>query len=372
MRWPVVPAGRVDAGIAVVVFAATVPPGVVREGGARALWSVGLALLVSVPLLWRRRAPVAVALVTGVATIVESVTGLDPDLPYGPLVATYSLAAHSAPLWRTLGAVGTAAGITFSLLASGEELVSFWYNGTLFTTAYALGAGARVRRERIALLEARNLSDRAAAASAERARIARDMHDVLAHSVGLMVVQAEGGAAMVRIDPDRSEAALDAIAATGRETLVQLRHALGVLNDGSGPREPVPRLEQIPRLVERSRVVGLDVAYVERGTPRRTSPDVSVAAYRVVQEAVTNAIKHGDARRVEVCLHWRGHVLDVRVHDDGTGPPAAGTHAGGYGLAGMAARVNDCGGVFDAGPGPGRRGFRVSATLPVRVEGDPA
>ena len=179
----------VDIVITVAVTAASVYPA--------AKWGspldVALALLSSVPLLWRRQAPVLVALVCGIGTTWLSVQESLFDQPYGQLVATYTWAELATPGWRLLAGVGTGVGVLVSLIVPQESPPSIGYVGMMFVTAYALGTGVRARRDRIAFLEERTLrltEEQAAAAGAERARIARDMHDVLAHSVGLMVVQA--------------------------------------------------------------------------------------------------------------------------------------------------------------------------------------
>jgi signal transduction histidine kinase len=320
---------------------------------------LALALLASVPLVWRRRAPIVVALATGVATTWLSVIERLPDMPYGQLVATYTWAELVSPGWRVACIVMTAAGVLLSLVVPDENPPSFGYVGLMFVTAYALGAGVRARRDRIAFLEERTrrlTEEQSAAAGAERARIARDMHDVLAHSVGLMVVQAEGGASVVRADADRAEAAFDAIAETGREALVQLRHALGVLRE----QAPEPAgVEAIPSLVERARRTGLDVS-LDRGAVPPLDPQVGATAFRVVQEALTNVVKHAGARRVLVTLGAEDGALRVTVRDDGRG----GTAVLGHGLSGMRERVLSVGGRLSTGPRTDGPGFEVAATLP--------
>jgi signal transduction histidine kinase len=349
----------VDLLIAAVVTAATVYPTLayapLHPG------TLVLAVLASAPLIWRRRAPIVVAVVTGLATTGLSLLDRLPDLPYGQLVATYTWAELVSPLWRLAAVVATAAGILVSLIVPEQDAPSFGYVGMTFVAAYALGVGVRARRDRIAFLEERTrrlTEEQAAAASAERARIARDMHDVLAHSVGLMVVQAEGGASVVRADAGKAEAAFDAIAETGREALVQLRHALGVLRE----REPEPAgVEAIPSLVERARRTGLDVTLDRRVVPF-VDPAVGAAAFRLVQEALTNVVKHAGARKVFVVLDAADRSLCVTVHDDGRGH--SGAPSQGHGLAGMRERVAAVGGQLRTGPRADGTGFEVAATLP--------
>jgi signal transduction histidine kinase len=345
----------VDILITVVVTAASVYP--VARWGTPA--DVVMATLASAPLLWRRQAPILVALACGIGTTWLSIQDSLFDLPYGQLVATYTWAELASPGWRLFAAAGTVIGVGLSLVVPQESPPSFAYVGMTFVTAYALGTGVRARRDRIAFLEERTrrlTEEQAAAAGAERARIARDMHDVLAHSVGLMVVQAEGGASVVRTDAARAEAAFDAIADTGREALVQLRHALGILRD---QRPEPPGLDAVASLVERARRTGLDVTLTRDGIPP-VPADVGATAFRVVQEALTNAVKHAGARHVAVVLAAEGPSLRVRVRDDGRG----GGSGPGHGLSGMAERVAALGGTLRTGPPAEGRGFEVDALLP--------
>jgi len=375
------PAIAVDVGLALLAWLATVNPLIHDDRSGALLLASALA---TIPLIWRRRAPVGVALLTGSGTLaLANITYLHA-VPLGQLVATYTFAALSPPRRRLPAAALTAVGVAVTMLRMGSSPAALAYAAMSFVTVYSLGAGARERRARIELLESRGREERVAAATAERARIARDMHDVLAHSVGLMVVQAEGGAAMVRIDAARAEAAFDAVADTGREALVQLRHTLGVLGeadradgsggDGAGGADAASGVAaaRVPDLVERSRRTGLDVRFAERGTPLPLPTDVDETVYRLVQEALTNVVKHAGARRVDVRLDWGPGALTVQVADDGRGAAAgpvegaaAGAEGGGHGLAGMASRVGGCGGQFAVGPGGEGRGFQVTAVLPV-------
>jgi signal transduction histidine kinase len=357
----------VDVVITVVVFFATVYPSFKFAALAETWWCGPMVALASVPLLWRRKAPIPVALLTGIGTTVLGMTRALPDLPYGQLVATYTFAELSAPLWRLAAVVVTIAGIVISIVVPDADVQIFGYTGLAFVTAYALGAGVRGRRTQIALLEERTkrLSEgQLAAAAQERARIARDMHDVVAHSVSMMVVQAEGGASVVHTDPDRAEAAFEAVADTGREALVQLRHTLGVLREPAVDARntaPVPGLESLDALLQRTRRTGLDVGLAEHGTPAEPPREVAVTVYRLIQEALTNVVKHAGARRVTVDLDWSPDALAITVEDDGRGPDRIN---GGHGLIGMRERVDACGGELSTGPAASEHGFRVFARLP--------
>ena len=364
------PAIAVDAGIALVCYLATVAVPV--KAAATAGWPLfALAAVASVPLVWRRRQPVLAAAVVGAGTVGLAVTGAQDfiPLPYGQLVATYTVAALCPPLWRALVMVATGVGVglvVFSVLGVAPSIVA---TAVLpFVVAYAMGTGALARRDRIAMLEerARRLAEeREAAAVRERERIAREIHDIVAHSVSLMVVQAESGAVLAA-DRDKAQATFDAISATGREAVSQLDRALGVLRSDGATRHPLPGLADLPTLVNQARSAGLNADLTVRGTPRPVSGDLAATVYRVVQEALTNAVKHADADRVSITVDWRRAELGVDVADDGHGLRGD-SAAGGRGLVGMRERVRAFGGTLDTGPGQRGAGFRVTARLPLHT-----
>jgi len=183
------------------------------------------------------------------------------------------------------------------------------------------------------------------------------MHDVLAHSVSLMVVQAEAGPVVVRSDPARAEAVFDAVAAAGRDAMGQLRRILGLLADGDAGAAP-PGIDAVADLV-----AGVPRAsLVTSGTARAVAADVGTAAFRIVQEALTNVVKHAGPASVVVTLDWAATELVVTVRDDGPGPGA--NPGSGHGLIGIGERAAACGGSARHGAGPGGRGFEVSAGLP--------
>jgi signal transduction histidine kinase len=195
----------------------------------------------------------------------------------------------------------------------------------------------------------------AEAAAEERARIARDMHDVLAHSVSVMVVQAEAGPVVVRSAPEKAERAFEAISEAGRDALVQLRRLLGVLReDDALALAPQPTIAALTKLVETVRTTGLDVRLVTEGTARQLPVDVEVAVYRTVQEALTNTVKHAGARRSEVRLNWTAEQLTIHIVDDGIG---------------SSKRPRTCGGEVTTGPGPDNAGYALTALIPVPFAG---
>jgi signal transduction histidine kinase len=358
---------RIDAALAAVCYLATIAVPVKSARGH--WWLFVLAAVACAPLVWRRRYPVAVAAVTGAGTVGLALAGGLSNVvqPYGQLVATYTLADLAPPVWRLLAVLATAAGLVGVTVSAGSSPSLIGVAALPFAAAYALGTGSRARRDRIAMLEERTsrlAEAHRAAAARERERIAREMHDVLAHSVSLMVVQAEAGPVVVRSDPDRAEAAFDAIATTGRDALRQLRRALGILRgpDGAAERAPQPDLDGVPGLLADARRTGLDAILTEHGEPRPLPPELAIAAYRVVQESLTNTVKHAQARQVLVRLDWRDGTLRVEVSDDGRG---AGDGPPGLGLVGMRERVTACGGQLRTGAGHGGTGFRVTAVLPL-------
>jgi signal transduction histidine kinase len=357
-RLRTVPPGRVDLVVAVVVTLATVVPTLLPT--PREWWVVILACFASVPVFWRRRAPIRVSIVLGVA-MTALVIWQKPLLPYGPLVGVYTIAALSPPLLRLVAIPLIGAGVYLSLALPHEALDIYRAVGMAFVAAYALGTSERARRSRAAELaeRTRRLTQEWAAATAlERTRIARDMHDIVTHSVGLMVVQAEAGPVVTHSDPARAEAVFDSIADTGRDALTQLRSLLGALRsaDGSnksGAQGPAPGLETIPDLVQQTSKAGVPVTLTIDGDPRPVRPEVDVAAYRIVQEALTNVLRHANAQSAQVHVDWSDTILSIAITDDGQSTPdsADDSAAGpGHGLIGMRERATACGGSLQAGP----------------------
>ncbi|MFI9333908.1 sensor histidine kinase [Streptomyces althioticus] len=345
-------------------------------------WLLGAAT--AVPLIWRRRFPCTVACAVSVATPAQALYHAPPpDVMYGGMVVLYTMAAQARPWQRRLMLAGWIIGVVVTMQHQRHQ-APFEYAFHLMglVAAYALGMLARVQRAYTAALEdrARRLereraADTARARAEERARIARDMHDILAHAVSLMVVQAEAGPVVVRRDPDRAEAAFDTIASTGRDAMAQLRRILGVLKEelpeaGTGsPRLPQPGVTALPELVRQvGHSTGLRAELRTSGEPRPLSSDTEVAAYRVVQEALTNTVKHARASRALVELDWADDQVSLTVTDDGRGPSGG---PGGHGLIGIRERAAACGGSAEAGAAPDG-GFRVAVRLPVAARRETA
>jgi signal transduction histidine kinase len=359
--------------------------GACEPGGAGA---VALVAVQSLPLVWRRRWPLAVSLVTGLATAAYGLAPY-PDLampvPLGGVIGLYSVAAWGSRRAALLaGAVALAVlVVVLGLPRTDADLVDAAFVSFALAGAWLLGDRARVQRaltaelaERALRLERERAGEAQRAVASERARIARELHDVVAHHVSMMVVQAEAGPVAVEGDPARAAGAFEAIAATGRQALVEMRRLLGVLRgDGDGDQgpslAPKPGLADVGSLVEQVGRAGLRVELVVEGPEAPLPAGVDLSAYRIVQEALTNAVKHGGPGRARVLVRYGEHDLEVQVRDEGGRGPALARPAGGragQGLVGMRERVNLFGGELHAGPGPDG-GFTVDARLPLRAPG---
>ncbi|SEP07497.1 sensor histidine kinase [Trujillonella endophytica] len=375
----------VDAGLAGLLWFTLV----LLPAGAWAPYEAtagALGTLMIAALAWRRRAPVAAAAVVCVLGLVQ-LGGVPELLPadVAALVMVHALAAY-APRWAglaglLLGLLGAVLAATVYYTASQDPNDLVLVTGTIaiaVVAAWALGHLRRLRvqreaglEERARLLEIERDQEMRLAATAERARIAREMHDVVAHSLSVVIAQADGGRYAGRADPAAATGALEAIAATGRQALTDMRALLGVLREGPGEAyAPQPDVAAVPALVEDVRASGLDVDLLVEGTPRPLPAGPQLAAYRIVQESLTNVLKHaGSAGRAWVRLSWRDDGLEVAVLDDGRGASAAlvtgGADGSGQGLRGMVERAQLHGGRLTAGPRAGG-GFAVQALLPYR------
>ncbi|WP_373023645.1 sensor histidine kinase [Streptomyces yangpuensis] len=375
----------VDLGLTVLVqLAVTMPFVLPREPGLPPVtWaSYAVTTLGVLPLVWRRRRPVlvlaAILLIGGGYKV--AMDGPGQPLPYAGLMAFYTVALQCPGRVRAVvgaGSVvvvaasaglgtGTARELSFTLFCAGAAYAL----GRLQFTRQAYTAAVEDRAEQ---LERANRIEAEQAVARERARIAREMHDILSHAVSIMIVQAEAGPVAVRRAPERAEAAFEAISETGREAMAQLRTMLGVLReaDGPAPREPQPGVAALPALLERVRRGGPEIAYEETGEVGGLPPAVDTAAYRIVQEALTNVVKHARARRVGVRLHHGDRELEITVTDDGRGPAggagsgggSGGGIGGGHGLIGIRERAAAHGGTARCGPRHDGSGFEVRAVL---------
>ncbi|TDU05720.1 signal transduction histidine kinase [Streptomyces sp. 846.5] len=254
------------------------------------------------------------------------------------------------------------------------------FASTPFLLCWVLGRFTRIRRayyveleDRAARLERERDAQSKIAVAAERARIARELHDVVAHNVSVMIVQADGASYVMDSSPEQAKQALATIAGTGRQALEEMRRLLGLLRsaDTVGEYVPQPGVEQLPDLLEQVRNAGLPVAFTVEGEPRELPRGVELTAYRIVQEALTNARKHGGpTASASVRIRFDGRGLDMLIEDNGRGASAelardGGEDGFGHGLIGMRERVGMVGGTLDAGPRPGG-GFRINAVLPLK------
>jgi signal transduction histidine kinase len=223
---------------------------------------------------------------------------------------------------------------------------------------------AEMIRDRAARLEREQERRAREAVAEERARIARELHDVVAHSVGVMVVQAQGAERVLDSNPAASRQALRVIASTGRDAMAEMHRMVGMLRGGDeiASLAPQPNLAQLGALLDQVKAAGLPVTATIKGEVQLLSPGVELAAYRIVQEALTNARKHAGPARAEVLINYMPETLEVQVDDDGKSPAPA-TEGARLGVVGMRERAALYGGTLDAGPRP-EGGYRVLASLP--------
>ncbi len=363
-----------DASVAAAVTALEFSNLLVFQSGDQRDWlTIALLALSTLPLLMWRRYPFICLQVTGWATIALAARQVT-HLGLGPIAATYAVAnweEMALARWATAGSLAIAVWLVPLLTDDASAIPT---NAALFGAAWILGALMRDRRQQTAALEertvelAREREEKAAlAAEAERTRIARELHDVLTHSVTVMVVQAQAGQSAAP-DPGPMASALARIEAIGQETLAELRGLLRRIGapPAAAPRQPAPDLERLDDLVRSVRGAGVDVSLSRIGEVRPVPATVALSAYRIVQEALTNTLRHTPGSCARVALHYRDEELVIQVCDDG--PAAAPVRpAEGHGIAGMRERAAAVGGTLDAGPAPGG-GFQVAATLPLGRE----
>ncbi|MEU9609394.1 sensor histidine kinase [Streptomyces sp. NPDC048057] len=357
------------------------------------LWAaVPVVMGLSAVIALRRRMPEKMLVLAAALGIAQLVLDVPPGASnFAMLVIIYTVAAQSASRWASrLALVGGLAAATCGQIrwpTPNQSALSQIFITIILTVPFALawtlGDSVRTRRayfaqleERARRLEKEREAQSKVAVAAERARIARELHDVVAHNVSVMVVQADGAAYVLDAAPDQAKQALETISMTGRQALAEMRRLLGVLRTGDAPESgeyvPQPDVQQIEDLVEQVRTSGLTVDFKIEGTPRPLPSGVELTAYRIVQEALTNTRKHGgpDAG-ASVRLVYFDDGLGLLVEDDGRGAAHelyedGGADGQGHGLIGMRERVGMVGGTLDAGPRPGG-GFRISALLPLKA-----
>jgi signal transduction histidine kinase len=378
-RWP----RAADAVLAVAMFLLTVfvvdGPGdtvVIRPIGDVPIAALLVFAVASAALYWRRRAPLVVLGVAVIAWAVTLGSGY-ADLGGVAIIALYSAGRYASDnRWSAVGVAAAIAVVSVDILTGPAPWGEAVFGGVVLFVAWYVGRRLRLRKQRAAQLLREQAADARRIVTEERTRIARELHDVVAHRVSLMTVQAGAAKAVAARDPEGALQAMEAVEQAGREALDELRHLLGVLRpetdlDGLGPQ---PGLADLPRLVEQIRGAGLHVSLATDGVSADLPARVDLFAYRIVQEALTNVLRHvGPGAHTEVRLGSDGNGIVIEVVDDGhgatvmSGSVAAQAAARGHGIVGMRERAQLLGGTLDAGQRPGG-GFRVVAHLPTGSE----
>ena len=358
--------------------------------------ALALVIVESVPLIWRRSWPVPVLLASAAARITYDALGFG----YAPFqvattLAFFTVMERCSPLVRRITVVLTVIGSTISQLSPGHtQPYDAAVSAFVSLTAWMAAVLSRTRRAYIQEVEdraARAESERddgaARAAAEERTRIARELHDVVAHHVSLMAVQAEAATSLLPDRPTEAARSVEIIASTARQALTELRRLLGVLRGPSEHLETSPSrsLTELGAVLDQVREAGLPVELTVLGTPTPLAPGIDLTAFRIVQEALTNTIRHARGSQAAVALSYEPDYVTVSVTDsrvaanrpgpatNGPGPAANGAavagrgvpRSGGFGLAGIAERVASCGGNLTVGPTPSG-GFAITARLPAR------
>lgn len=375
----------VDAVAAVVVFGfglATVFSQDLRDGARDpGPLAVLTAFVICAPIAVRRRWPLGALTVSVIGIFLHILANWsEGSLPAAVLILTYSVGAHRRLPVAVAGVAMTATVIVVLALVDSPGLDVVGTLGVLANFAAAWAIGVALRNRRLAtdarVSEANERAEAARESSAralaeERLRIAQELHDVVAHSMSVIAVQAGAGMHVLDEHPDQARAALEAISATSRGTLAEMRRLLGVLRDSGGARAtaPAPGLDDLPELIDEVRAAGVPAALHVDGVPEVVPAGVGLSAYRVVQEALTNVIKHaGQPTRVDVTVRHGPGALTVEIVDDGRGLAARSNGDGGHGLVGMRERVEVWGGELSVGPARGG-GYRVAAVLPYEGAG---
>ena len=349
----------------------TVPPG-------GPTWVAVLATLpVCLPLLARRRYPFgAPAFFFLYVTAASFISGSFVQYAFGLfLTALASCALLGMLPDRRQSLVGWGIALGASVIVGSNDpsqtTADYVWTAVIFTVFWlaGFGLGLKMRQvteaeERAARAEREREEEARAAVAEERTRIARELHDIVGHSVSVMTVQAAGVRSLLKPEQEREREALQVIEQTGREALAEMRRLVGVLRrpEEAPALAPQPSLEHVDKLVAQAREAGLPVELRVEGDPVELPAGVDLTAYRLVQEGLTNAIKHANAERAEVIVHYRNGTVELTIIDDGSGD--GGGESGGHGLVGMRERVSVYGGSLDAGPRPDG-GYELHATLPV-------
>jgi signal transduction histidine kinase len=349
-----------------------------KNGPDGPMWlDIVLALLVTAPLLTRRRfpfgAPVGVAAGVVIASLADKAFVPSDPVAFLAGVAAVFLLGQLRDARLAVAGLAIVFGAEAVVVRTDPhgELGDLVFISVIFTIVWVVGftlgrkfAEADEAKERASRAEREREGRARAAVAEERARIARELHDVVGHSVSVMTVQASGVRRLLRPEQEREREALLIVERTGREALAEMRRMVGVLRrpEEAPALAPQPSLEHVDRLVEQACEAGLPVELRVEGEATELPAGVDLTAYRLVQEGLTNALKHAHATRAEVVVNYGEGEIEVTVLDDGSG--MGNGDGGGHGLVGMRERISVYGGNLEAGPRP-EGGYRLSATLPV-------
>jgi signal transduction histidine kinase len=361
------PARAADAALAAAVIAlgqaevwlnASIDP---KPAAALCEFALGLALAS------RRRFPLATVTAVAVAASAEAIAGVPLQEPLVPLIASvvaiYSLVTH-APRERAFAGVAIGlTGVAVQTASQHKGIGNFVFALVFLVGAWIAGRTIHARTGRAEQLEREQEQVAAAAAEQERRRIARELHDIISHSLGVLVLQAGAAEQVLERDPEGAREVLRSIRATGQDAIGELGALLALAHgEPEHSREPQPTLADLERLLATTRKAGLPVELEIAGELLELPAALELSAYRIVQEGLTNARKHAAATRARVLLRYRGHEIEIEISDNGAG--AANGHGSRRGLVGIGERVALFNGRFDAGPQP-QGGWLLRATLPL-------
>ena len=375
----------VDGVLAAVIFiaaafAAAAPAPQFRSPDATVYLLIGLGAL---PYAARRRWPLPVMVLASIPVLALLALGYSSAVIGAALfLAAYTVAAHSE---RTVAAVALGYAVIVIVVVSfvtptDAGVGGLVTNAALFAGAFALGRGTRVRRENEALLRERaELAERARvdqarhAVADERLRIAQELHDVLGHSLGVIALQSGVGAHVIDVDPAEAKATLEAISQTSRSSLAEVRRILGALRTDTEATgyHPPPGLDALDALAAELSEAGVPVRVHVQGLPHQVPAALDLTAYRVVQESLTNVVRHAGPAQADVTIRYEDRLVTVQVDDDGRGAVGQDSdQGGGHGQLGMRERVAVWGGTLHTGARP-EGGYRVLATLPYETQERP-
>lgn len=365
-----------DAALTLALAAGAVAVAMLRPDIAHRGAAVALAALQTLPLVFRRSHPLRVLAVVASASSAATIISGTLIQPLGLLVALYTIAAHRARRDATRAGAATAVVLAWPLLRdSGYNIGVTVLKAGFLTAGWVFGAYLEELRARAAAGRREQQLQTARAVAEEQARVGRELHDIIAHTLSVIVVQAAAAGDIFDSSPDRARQALGSIEATGRQALAELRRVLHAIRPAASqppPPAPPPGLNQLDALLSQVRGTGLAVTVRTEGAHEDLPAGIDASAYRIVQEALTNTLKHTRATTAEVALAFHPQELIIGILDDGqpAGPPADGPPHPGRGIIGMHERAALYGGSLTAAPRP-QGGFQVHARFPLPQQGPP-